>query len=185
MESWPRRHRITVDEYHRMAEVGLLAPDAQVELIDGEIIDMAPIGPSHSSVVRELTRLLVTTVGDNAIVQIQGVIRLDNASEPQPDVAVLAQRDHRYRYAHPSSHDTLLLIEVSDSTLAYDRDVKLPLYARHGIPEVWIFDLQNRELHVHRAPQGGRYADERVTKALGLTRMAMLPGLAVDLSDVL
>jgi Uma2 family endonuclease len=185
MEGWPRRHRITVDEYYRMAEVGLLAPDARVELIDGEIIDLAPIGPSHSSVVSELARLLVLAVGDLGIVQIQGAVRLDGSSEPQPDIAVLARRGHRYRREHPSPGDVLLLIEVSDTTLRDDRDVKVPLYARHGIPEVWIVDLQNAELRFYRVPEGGRYLELGSTRSPGFTPLAGLPGIQIDLQNLL
>jgi Uma2 family endonuclease len=185
MESWPRRHRITVDEYYRMAEVGLLAPDARVELIEGEIIDMAPIGTDHGSVVDKLTRLFVNAAGDRAIVRIQGAIRLDRSSEPQPDLALLVPRADFYSHAHPSPEDLLLVIEVSDSTLRYDRDVKVPLYARHEIPEVWIVDLQNRELHSYRSPAEGRYHDAHTTQDPGITPVAALPDIEVDLSGLL
>lgn len=185
MESWPRRHRITVDEYYRMAEVGLLAPDARVELIEGEIIDMAPIGVDHGSVVDKLTRLFVTTVGERAIVRIQGAIRLDRSSEPQPDLALLVPRADFYRRAQPSPADLLLVIEVSDSTLRYDRDMKVPLYARHGIPEVWIVDLQNGELRFYRSPADGRYLDEEATTEPDIMPIASLPGVEIDLSGLL
>jgi Uma2 family endonuclease len=185
MESWPRRHRITVDEYYRMAEVGLLAPDARVELIEGEIIDMAPIGTDHASAVNRLTRLLVVAVGDKGMVQIQGPARLDRYSEPEPDVAVFAPREDFYRHARPTLAETLLVIEVSDSTLRYDRDVKVPLYARHGIPEVWVVDLQNAELRCYRSPEGERYVDESVTPKPGIVDLGALPGVKVDLSTLL
>jgi Uma2 family endonuclease len=185
METWPRRHRITVDEYYRMAEVGLLAPDARVELIEGEIIDMPPIGPDHGSVVDRLTHLLVHAVGDRAIVRVQGAVRLSRASEPQPDVALLAPRKDYYRAGQPSGADTFLLIEVSDSTLRYDRDVKVPLYARHGVPEVWIIDLQASRILSFRSPADGKYRDETSTEAPGDTAIKALPGLTVDLSELL
>ncbi|HTQ37266.1 MAG TPA: Uma2 family endonuclease [Steroidobacteraceae bacterium] len=184
MESLPRRHRITVDEYYRMAEVGLLAPDARVELIDGEIIDMAPIGVDHSSVVGHLEDLFHEAVGRHGLVRAQSVVRLDRRSEPQPDIAVLVRRADYYRRAHPTPADVLLLIEVSDSTLRYDRDVKVPLYARHGIPEVWIVDLRNGQLHLHRSAEGGQYRDCSGTDHPGLTPIAALPGVAVDLSGL-
>jgi Uma2 family endonuclease len=184
MESWPRRHRITVDEYHRMAEVGLLAADARVELIEGEIIDMAPIGTGHSFVVDELAERFIRAVAGRARIRVQGAIRLDQSSEPQPDIALLAPRPDQYRHAHPAPADVLLLIEVSDSTLRYDREEKMPLYARHGIPEVWIVDLQHGELHFHRTPEGGRYRDHGVTKKPGMTPLGALPGVGVDLSRI-
>jgi Uma2 family endonuclease len=185
MESWPRPHRITVDEYHRMAEVGLLAPDARVELIEGEIIDMAPIGLDHNSVVTQLADLFYTATGQSALVQTQGVVRLDRRSEPQPDIAILKRREDYYRRAHPAPVDVLLLVEVSDSTLRYDRDVKVPLYARHGIPELWIVDLQDPQLLFHRSPQGGRYLEQGAMGNPGVTPIGALPGAAVDLSEVL
>ena len=184
MESWPRRHRITVHEYHRMAEVGLLAPDARVELIEGEIIDMAPIGKDHTSVVDQLTRLLVRAVGDDAIVRVQGSFRLSQMSEPQPDVILLRPRPDFYRSEFATGADTLLVIEVSDSTLRYDRDVKVPLYARHGVPEVWILDLQNDRLLVFGSLVDGAYTQRDSVARPGAVAVAALPGLAVDLKSV-
>ncbi len=185
MESWPRKHRITVDEYYRMAEVGLLAPDARVELVEGEIIDMAPIGPSHGKVVDKLTRMFVRSVGDLAIVRIQGTVFLDQRSMPQPGVALLAPSAGDYGAAHPTPADILLLIEVSDSTLRYDRDVKVPLYALHGIPEVWIVDLQNGELRWYRSPQGGSYLEQGATREPGVMQLSAQPGIAIDLAGLL
>jgi Uma2 family endonuclease len=123
-----------------MAEVGLLAPDARVELIEGEIIDMAPIEMEHGWVVDRLNHLLVTTVGAKGVVRVQGAVRLSQWSQPQPDVVILAPRSD-YRTRHPTGADSLLVIEVSDTTVRYDLNVKTPLYARHGVPEVWIIDL--------------------------------------------
>jgi Uma2 family endonuclease len=184
MESWPRRHRITVNEYHRMAEVGLLAPDARVELIEGEIIDMAPIGKAHTSVVDQLNRLLVRAAGDDAIVRVQGSVRLSQMSEPEPDVVLLKPRSDFYRSEYASGADTLLVIEVSDSTLRYDRDVKVPLYARHGVPEVWIVDLQNNELLVYGSPSDGAYGRQTSATRPEAMLVTALPGVTVDLASV-
>lgn len=182
MAGAPRKHLISVDEYYRMAEVGLLAPDARVELIEGEIIDMVPPGSRHARTVDHLTRLFILAVGDRAIVRSQNPSRLDRRSEPQPDLALVAPRADEYGESHPEPADTLLIVEVSDSSLGFDRDVKLPLYARHGIPEVWIVDLQHSELHVYRSPHEGRYIDHRHTHEPGLTSVAALSGLDMDLS---
>jgi Uma2 family endonuclease len=184
MESWPRKHRITVDEYYRMAEVGLLAPDARVELIEGEIIDMAPIGTDHGGVVDVLNRLFIRALGDQAIVRTQGAILLDQRSMPQPDLAVLAPGKDDYRSAHPMPADVWLVIEVSDSTLRYDRNVKAPLYARHGIPEVWIVDLPNDELHWYREPVGGKYAVQGSSHIACVMRPVALPDVAIDLGPL-
>lgn len=185
MESWPRRHRITVDEYHRMAEVGLLAPDARVELIEGEIIDMAPIGREHTSVVDQLNRLFVRAVGDDAIVRVQGSVRLSSWSEPEPDLVLLRPRADFYRSRFATGADMLFVIEVSDSTLRYDREIKMPLYARHGVPEAWIVDVGSGELLVYDGPVAGEYARRNVVTEPGRMPVAALPGLTVDLSGVL
>ena len=139
------RHKLTVTDFHRMTEVGILAANAHVELVEGEIFDMAPIGSKHNSTVNKLNRLLGRAVGDLAIVQVQGSLRLGQHTELQPDIALLKYRADFYEDAVPSANDIVLLIEVADSTLAYDRDVKAQLYALAGIPEYWLFDLESRK----------------------------------------
>jgi Uma2 family endonuclease len=185
MESWLPRHRITVEEYYRMAEVGLLAPDARVELIEGEIIDMSPIVSRHGGTVLQLNRLVSRAAGDRALMRIRSPLRLSPASEPEPDIAVVKPRFDFYKSRHPGPDDTLLVVEVSDSTLRYDRQVKAPLDARHGIPEVWIVDLENEEVHFLRSPMDTGYAEVVSTRAPGVTALAALTGVNVDLSDVL
>ncbi len=185
MEAWPQRRRITADDYCRMAEVGLLPPEARVELIDGEILDMPPIGKDHESVVDRLTHLFVRAVGDLAIVRVQGSVRLGSMSMPQPDITVLKPRPDFYRSRRATSADALLIIEVSESTLRFDRDVKVPLYARNGIPEVWVVDLQNDRLHFFRALRDGDYAHQHSTPTPGVTALAELPQVSVDLSPLL
>lgn len=184
MDSLPRRHRITVDDYHRMAEAGLFGPDERVELIDGEVFDMAPIGPGHNGTLNRFTRKLVQAVQSAAIVQIQGSIRLGNDSEPQPDVAVLVPRADDYVHALPTSAEVLLLIEVSDETLRSDLRAKLSLYARHGIREYWVADLPHRQLHVFRAPREDRYVEQSSTTEPGRMPVPGLSGVEVDLSGL-
>ena len=184
MESWPQRHRITVHDYHRMAEVGVLAPDARVELIEGEIIDMAPIGNDHQSVVDQLTRMLVRAVGDDAIVRVQGSIRLSQWSEPEPDIVLLAPRPDFYRGEFALGTDALLVIEVSDTTLRYDRDVKVPLYARHGVPEVWIVDVQNDALLVYGDLRDGKYERHAALERPAGAAVTTLPGVTLDLASL-
>jgi Uma2 family endonuclease len=159
MTDWIPRHRITVDEYYRMAEEGILRPDARVELIEGEIIDMAPIGIRHGGSVLQLNRLLTSAVGDLAFVSAQSAVRLSSISEPQPDFALLRPRRDFYKTRHPTAADTFLVIEVSDTTLRYDLRVKVPLYARHEIPEVWLVDVEGKQLRVFRSPNSGEYTD--------------------------
>ncbi|MEJ1963386.1 MAG: Uma2 family endonuclease [Gammaproteobacteria bacterium] len=184
MEDWPRRHRITVDEYYRMAEVGLLAPDARVELIEGEIIDMPPIGSRHAAAVDQLVRLLDRAIGERAIVRCQSSVRLGDFSEPQPDLALLAPRTDFYRNAHPTAADTLLVIEVSDTSLRHDLSTRMSFYARHGISELWVIDVEGRRLHVFRSPAGSSYAEISSSKTLGSVPIASLPGLSLDLSSL-
>lgn len=168
-----------------MAEVGLLAPDARVELIEGEIIDMAPIGIHHTSVVDRLNRWLISAVADQAIVRIQGSFRLSGFTEPQPDVILLKPQEDFYWSRFATGDDTLLVIEVSDSTFRYDSKVKAPLYARYGIPEYWIVEIESARLHFFRSPVDGRYTDVSVTSTLGTTELPGLTGRAVDLSKLL
>jgi Uma2 family endonuclease len=137
-----RGHRLSVGDYYRMAEAGILAPDARVELIEGEVLDMAPIGTRRNGCVNFLSNTLVAALHERAIVQTQGPIRLDEYSEPQPDLALLRPRPDFYGSAHPTPADVLLVSEVADTTLAFDRDVKVPIYARFGIPEVWLVDIE-------------------------------------------
>jgi Uma2 family endonuclease len=184
MEDWLRRHRITVDEYHRMAEVGLLAPDARVELIDGEIIDMPPIGSRHAAAVSRLDEILHVVVGKRAIVLCQGPIHLGDLTEPQPDLALLARREDFYEQRTPTASDILLVIEVSDTTLHQDLHTKMSLYARHGIPELWVVDVEGRQLHVFRNPADSAYSEAIATYKPGAIAIASLNGITVDLSSL-
>jgi Uma2 family endonuclease len=179
-----RRHRLTVGDYHRMGDAGIFAPDARVELIAGEIIDMAPIGSRHAGTVSYLVHRLVLAAGLKACVSCQNPIVLDDYSEPQPDLCLLRPRADFYASAHPRPADVLLVVEVAETTLAYDRDIKLPLYARAGIPEVWIIDVAKPILHVHRAPAGDRYAEVTETTAPGIVALAAQPDIGIDLTGI-
>jgi len=177
------RHRWTVAEYHRMAEVGLLNEDSRVELIDGEIVEMAPIGSSHGGEVKYFNNRLVSLLRGKAIVSIQDPIILGGHAEPQPDIALLRWRDDFYRTANPHAEDVLLVIEVSDSTLRYDRDVKVPLYANHGIPEVWLLDVQQKQLEIYRDPADGQY-QQRDCRQTGKIAPILCPDAVIDLAEV-
>ena len=184
-EDWPQRHRLSVDEYYRMAEVGLLGPDARVELIEGEIFDMAPIGSPHAGTTHQLAAVFNRAVGDHAVVAVQSPLRLSSRSEPEPDLMLLKPRADFYTSNHPTAADTLLVVEVSDSSLHYDQRIKLPLYARHGVPEVWIVDLQNRQLHVFRTPHDLGYAESFSTAQPGTVSPAALPDVRVALGSLI
>jgi Uma2 family endonuclease len=178
-----RRHRVTVREYYRMAELGLLA-DARVELVAGEVIDMTPTGPSHGGSTNFLDYALKQAVGGRALVRVQLPVRLDEHNEPEPDLAVVKPRTDFYKGAHPVAADVMLLVEVSDSTLRYDREVKAPLYALHGVPEVWIVDLKAESMHIYRSAAAGGYSDVSSTRAPAALTIAALPGVTVDLSQL-
>jgi Uma2 family endonuclease len=150
------RRLLTVDEYHRMGEVGILTEDDRVELIEGELVAMAPIGSEHVAATNALNRLLVLAVGDRGVVSVGNPVRLTQRSEPQPDFAILKPRDD-YRTVLPRPEDTMLAVEVASSSLDYDRTVKLALYASSGIPEVWIVNLAAAEVEVYRSPVGDSY----------------------------
>jgi Uma2 family endonuclease len=158
------RRRFTSAEYHAMAEAGILAEDERVELIAGEIVRMAPIGSRHAGCVKGLNRRLTRGLGERALISIQDPIAIGDDSEPEPDVAVLRPRDDDYACSHPRPADVLLIIEVGDSSLAYDRTVKLPLYARAGIAEAWLACLEERRLEVHRDPSTTGYREVRILR---------------------
>ena len=151
------RRRFTVSEYYRMAESGILTEDDRVELIDGEIVEMAPIGRRHAGGVNRVTDLFVYTFRDVAVTAVQNPVRLDEHSEPQPDVALLRRRADFYASGHPIPHDVLLLVDVADTSVAADRQVKIPLYARFGIPEVWLVGLDEDTITVYRDPSPAGY----------------------------
>ena len=177
----PRRHRLTVSDYYRMAEVGILAPDARVELIDGDIIDMVPPGSLHAATVDVLTEFLGRSVGGKAVVRVQNPVRLSELSEPQPDLALLRRRDDHYRQHHPGPADVLLVVEIADASLRFDRDTKVSLYAVHSIPEMWLVDLRDRRLIRHRAPQQGAYTLVDEPDLSAPLEVPALAGVAVDL----
>jgi Uma2 family endonuclease len=179
-----QRHRLTVAEYYRMAETGILAPEARVELIEGEVIDMPPIGSPHAGTVDYMADVLRSACGGQAIVRTQNPVFLDLHSEPQPDIALLRPRADFYRSSHPTPADVFLIVEVADATLAYDTQIKLPLYARHGVPEVWLVDLSNRRFMVHRTPTAVGFQDVQTLTELSTVTPMLLPGVSIDLTGL-
>jgi Uma2 family endonuclease len=177
------RRRFTVDDYHRMAEAGILHEDDRVELIEGVIAEMTPIGSRHAACVRELIRLLSRQVSDDVRVDAQNPIRLDEYGEPQPDLAVIRARD--YWDSLPGPDDVLLLIEVSDTSLAYDREIKLPLYTRSGIPEAWLVDLTGEVIERHTEPAEDGYRLVRRVRRGETLRSETVPELEVPVDAVL
>ena len=185
MKNGPHRHRFTADEYNWMAEIGLLNGERPVELIEGEIIQMAPMGTQHGRVVERLSHAIANALCGKVTVNIHRVFRLSNITEPQPDVIVLRPGLDEETSRFPAGGDTLLVIEVSDTTLLYDQDIKVPVYAAHGVPEVWIVDLETRCLRFFRSLVDGRYTDIPVTRTPALAALADFPDSAIDLSGLL
>ncbi|MCJ8281139.1 MAG: Uma2 family endonuclease [Rivularia sp. ALOHA_DT_140] len=151
------RRKFTVEQFHKMAESGILNEDDRVELIRGEIIEMAAIGLKHAACVNRLSNFLAWKLGSRVITSVQNPVELDDNSEPQPDVALLKSREDFYSSARPQPKDVYLIIEVADSTIKYDREVKIPLYAEEGVVEVWLVDINDECVEVYREPVNGVY----------------------------
>src|SRR5437762_12103574 len=174
-----------VDEYYRMAEVGLLSADDRVELIEGEIVEMSPIGKTHGGTVKRSNNFLNRELGDAVIVSVQDPIRLNDFSEPQPDLALLKPRKDFYKNSHPTPEDVLVVIEVSDTSVNYDRNVKLPLYARAGIPEAWLMILQKEMIEVHSEPENGKYKKAQRLKRGKILISSVIPSFSCKVEDLL
>lgn len=178
------RHRFDVDQYHRMIREGILTEDDRVELIDGEIVEMTPIGSRHAACVDALTYVFVSALGRAARVRIQNPVTLGGYSEPEPDVVLARPREDDYARSHPTTEEVLLLIEVADRSLLFDRQAKLPLCATAGVREVWIVDLTADALEVFRQPDEGRYeVAERLTR--GTVSPLAFPDLDIEIAAIL
>jgi Uma2 family endonuclease len=179
------RYYFSAAEFERMGEAGVFMKDARLELIEGEIIEMSPIGSRHAACVNFLSRFLNRTVGDIALVSTQNPIRLNDFSEPEPDLALLRLRDDFYRDAHPTPADVLLIIEVADTTLGYDRQVKVPLYAKVGIEEVWLVNLTEEQIEIYSELAEGAYQTIVNCQRGEEARARTISGLALSVADVL
>jgi Uma2 family endonuclease len=181
----PQRYRFTVDQYHQMAEVGIFSPECRVELVNGEIFEMSPIDPWHAGVVNRLTHWFVTGLGERAVVHVQNPVGLDARSEPQPDITLLRPRKDFYGTAHPGPEHTFLLVEVANTSLRHDRGRKLPLYARAGVPEVWIVNRQADAVEVFRGPSGSGYQEHEISRRGQYLSPSAFPDLRLSVDDVL
>ena len=178
------QHRFNVNEYYRMTETGVLRPDARVELLDGKIIDMSPIGPFHGDVTTSLTEIFATASQGRWRTRVQNPVRLDDHSEPQPDL-VLAKPMADSRTRHPRPEEVYLLIEVSDTSLEMDQEDKLPAYGRAGVPEVWIVNLNELTIEVYREPHFTGYGSKTVLRAGDQVSPQAFPDMAVDIGGLL
>ena len=179
------RKLFTVDEYYRMAEAGILRPEDRVELIDGEIVEMSPIGVRHVGCVNAANTALSQAFRGKAVVSVQNPLQLTNYTEPEPDIVLLKFRTDSYRGKKPEAADALLVVEVSDTTFAYDSEVKLPRYALAGVPEVWIENLVEDLLLVYRHPYSKTYKARLSLKRIDSISVEAFPDLVFAVSDLL
>lgn len=159
-----QRRLFTVSDYYKMAEAGILSPDDRVELIRGEILKKWRKSSQHAGTVNHLAKLAILALHEKAVVSVQHPMSINDYSEPEPDIVVAKRRKDMYRSAHPRPEDVFLLIEVADSSLAFDRKVKTPLYAQAGIPEYWIVNLNDRQIEIFRSPAEGEYQEKQIVK---------------------
>jgi Uma2 family endonuclease len=179
------RKLFTTTDYHRMIEAGVFTEDDRVELIDGEIIKMFAIGPRHAACVDRLAEFLRDKVRKLAIVRVQNPVQLNEYSEPEPDIALLKRRADFYAQGHPLPADVLIAIEVSDTSVEKDRELKIPAYARAGIPEAWLVDLLNDRIEVHTQPEQGVYQEVRIVLRGHKVVSRAIPQLRLKADDIL
>lgn len=179
------RLKFSVEQYHRMGESGILPPDCRVELLDGEIVPMTPIGSRHAGCVKRLNRLFSAAFADRAIVQIQDPVILGEFSEPEPDVVLLHNRSDFYSSRHPEAADVYLAVEVGDSSADLDRAVKLPLYAKAGIVELWLVNLVDDCIEVYREPKRGQYTSTTRLERGETVSCAAFPGDTWTIDEIL
>ncbi|WP_246828927.1 Uma2 family endonuclease [Synechococcus sp. PCC 7502] len=179
------RHKFTVEQYHQMAANGILSQSDRLELINGEIIEISPIGMLHASCVRRIINLLAAKLGDLAIIDAQNPVKLNNSSEPQPDIALLRKHDHFYATAHPQPQDIFLLIEVADTTISTDRTIKVPLYASSGVIELWLVDLNYQIIEVYAEPIGDHYRYIKQFKAGQTIYLKSFPRIDIEVNQII
>ena len=179
------RYRFSVADYYRLEEAGVLKPDARVELLDGRIIDMSPIGPRHGGSVNRLIRLFSRLSAGRWLVSAQNPVHLNEYSEPQPDLMLLRPAEDDYTSRHPRPEDVYLLIEVADVSLEFDRKEKLPAYGRAGISEVWILNLGAKGLEVYREPHFSGYGSQRTLRVGDTAAPLAFPDAVVQIAELL
>ncbi|NJP08792.1 MAG: Uma2 family endonuclease [Leptolyngbyaceae cyanobacterium RU_5_1] len=177
--------RISVQDYHRMADAGIFHPSERIELLSGQIIQMTAQGTAHSAAITRAERSLRNQLGDRALIRLQDPVQLDDYSEPEPDIAVVNPDPLFYDDHHPTATEVFLLIEVADTSLTYDREIKAPAYAKSGIQEYWVLDVNARRLHVYRSPSASGYQSETIlTEELTISLLAF-PDCAIVVKEVL
>lgn len=180
-----RKHRTNLTEWHKMGEAGIFPPESHLELINGEILEMAPIGSNHAGHVKRLIKLFSNLIPDDVISSVQDPLQLNDLSEPEPDYMLLRADADFYSTRHPTADDVLLLIEVADSSLMYDRVQKQRLYASHNIPEYWLVNLNDNCLEVYRQPHGERYTGKATLRRGDHIELTQLTDIMLEVADIL
>ncbi len=178
------KHRFTVEEFRKMGEAGIFGEDDRVELLEGKIVEMTPIGSRHAACVRRVNRVFGQRLGDRATIAVQDPVRLGSHSELQPDLALLRVRTDEYALRHPGPEDVLLLVEVADTTSRWDREHKMPVYAAAGVSEVWLLDVGAQELELFRRPEGGGYREVAVARPGDTVAPEAFPDVVLDVAEV-
>ncbi|MDD2723707.1 MAG: Uma2 family endonuclease [Methylovulum sp.] len=181
----PLKHLTHLDEWRRMGEANIFPPDSRVELINGEILDMAPIGSYHAGHLKRINHVLSKLIPENLITSVQDPLQLGDLSEPEPDFMLLKAHEDFYTSRHPVAADVLLLIEVADSSLRFDQNEKLRLYALHGVPEYWLLNLNGNCLEVYRKPNGDGYAEKTTLQSGDSITLSQLPDLSIEVAEIL
>jgi len=181
----PTKHLTNINEWRRLGEANIFPPESRLELINGEIFETAPIGFNHSGHLNRLNSLLTRLIPDDVISSVQNPLQLSDLSEPEPDFMLLKPNADFYSSRHPIADDVLLLIEVADSSLTFDQNQKLRLYALHGIPEYWLIDLNNQYLEVYRKPNGEVYAEKTTLRAGDTITLSQLNEISIRMADIL
>jgi Uma2 family endonuclease len=180
-----RKHLTDLDEWQRLGEANIFPPGSRLELIEGEILEMAPIGSNHAGHLKRLNHLLSNLVFGKAILSVQDPLQLGDLSEPEPDFMLLKPNADFYCSRHPNADDVLLLIEVADSSLSFDQNQKLRLYAQHNIPEYWLMNLNDSCVEVYRQPHGDCYAEKTTLRAGDTVSLSQLENISIDIADIL
>jgi Uma2 family endonuclease len=180
-----KRRRFTTDEFQEMVKVGILPEEHGWEVIDGYLVDKMSIGTKHASVVKRLNRILNRRFGENLLVSVQDPIHLNKYNEPEPDIALLVRRDDEYQTQHPLPNDILAVIEVSDSTLKYDREIKKNLYAEAGIVEFWLIDISGNTIEVYSQPRNGTYRNVQIFGKDETVNSITIEKLALEVNEII
>lgn len=181
----PTKHLTNLDEWHRLGEANIFPPESRLELINGEILEMAPIGFNHAGHLRRINKLFSKLIPDNIITSVQDPLQLGDLSEPEPDFMLLKPNDNFYSSRHPNASDVLLLIEVADSSLMFDQNQKLRLYALHNVPEYWLLNLNDSCVEVYRQPHGDCYGEKTTLRVGDTVTLSQLNQITINIADIL